>query len=84
MANTLKSLHTSTELIFTFSVGIKAVVVKGENSCSMEASDDSFGANKVKYLSLEIAAVESDDEASVSFEPANKKRRLLSASLLRM
>ena len=58
----------------------KATVAKGENGYSMETSDDSFGANKVKYHGLQIATVESGDEVSVSFELANKKRRLLSAS----
>ena len=50
----------------------------------METSDGSFGANKIKYLGLEIAiaTVESGDEASVSFELSNKKMRLLSASAI--
>ena len=62
------------------SVKIKGTVVKYENSCLMETSDDLFGTNEVNSSGLEISAVESGDEVLLSFNKQPLKKRKLGVS----
>ena len=75
-----KGEEAETLLKIKLSVKIKGTVVKYENSCVMETSDDSFGTNEVNSSGLEISTVESGNEVLLSFNKQPLKKRKLGVS----